>query len=138
MLKDEHGTSFQSHQEIASILTNHFSLIATEPNINKQEAINAVITSIPKLITDEQNRFLDFPITLLEVEVVVKVMANGKAPRLDGFTIDFFKACYDIEKQDIWVVVEDSRRASSILKSINSTFIALIPKEEATCTPSKF
>ena len=65
-------------------------------------------------------------------------MASGKAPRPDGFTIDFFKACWDLVKLDVWAVVEDSRSSSSILKSLNSTFIALIPKQEDVVTPSKF
>ena len=65
-------------------------------------------------------------------------MANEKAPGLDGFTVDFFKACWDVVKEDIWEVVEDSRTSSSILKSINSTFIALIPKEAEACTPANF
>lgn len=39
---------------------------------------------------------------------------------------------------EFWEVVEDSRQYSSILKSLNSTFITLIPKEEEANTPSKF
>ena len=70
--------------------------------------------------------------------MAVREMANGKAPGPDGFTVDFFKACWDIVKEDIWEVVEDSRLSSSILKSLNSMFIALIPKEKDACTPSKF
>jgi len=62
------------------------------------------------------------------VEEVVKDMPNGKAPRPNGFTI----------KIEVWEVVEDSRRSSSILKSLNSTFLALISKEEEANTPLKF
>ena len=90
-LKDEQGTSFQSHQEIASILRNHFSLIATEPDIDKREAINEVITLIPKLITEEKNKSLNRLVTLQEVEEAVKEMASGKALGPDGFTVEFFK-----------------------------------------------
>lgn len=35
-------------------------------------------------------------------------------------------------------MVEDSRRSCSILKSLNSTFLALIPKEEEANSPEKF
>ena len=77
-------------------------------------------------------------ISLQEVEEAVKEMANGKAPGPDGFTVDFFKAYWDVVKEYIWKVVEDSRTSSSILKSLNSTFITLIPKEAETYTPAKF
>ena len=92
-IKDEHGNVFHSHQDISSILRNHFKLIATEPVSDKQEAIIEVASSIPKLITEEQSRALDWPVSLQEVEEAVKEMANGKAPGPDGFTVDFFKTC---------------------------------------------
>lgn len=65
-------------------------------------------------------------------------MPNDKAPGPDGFTINFYKACWHIVKQDIWEVVEDSRRSKAMLKSLNSTFIALIPKVEEANRPEKF
>eukprot|EP00253_Pinus_taeda_P029476 PITA_29476 len=51
-----------------------------------------------------------------EVSEVQKEMQNGKAPGPDGFSVDFFKACWNIVKQDILNVVEDSRRDKTILK----------------------
>eukprot|EP00253_Pinus_taeda_P034631 PITA_34631 len=55
-------------------------------------------------------------------------MQNGKAPGRDGFNVDFFKACWDIIKQDILNVVEDSRKNKIVLKALNASFIYLIPK----------
>ena len=62
-------------------------------------------------------------VTLLEVEEAVKEMASGKALGPDGFTIYFFKDCWDLVKLDVWAVFEDSKRSSSILKSLNSTLM---------------
>eukprot|EP00253_Pinus_taeda_P027470 PITA_27470 len=73
-----------------------------------------------------------------EVEEAVKSMPNDKAPGPDGFTINFYKACWPTIKSEIWEVVEDSRRSSTILKSLNSTFLALIPKEENAHIPDNF
>jgi len=41
-------------------------------------------------------------------------------------------------KTEVWEVVEDSRRSASILKSLNSTFLALIIKQEEANTLAKF
>ena len=44
------------------------------------------------------------------MEEVIFQMEKGKAPRSDGFTIDFFQSCWDPVKEEIWEVVEESRR----------------------------
>eukprot|EP00253_Pinus_taeda_P028075 PITA_28075 len=73
-----------------------------------------------------------------EVEEAVRNMPNDKVPGPDGFTINFYKACRKIVKNDIWEIVEDLGRSKTILKSLNSTFIALVPKVEEANTPKKF
>eukprot|EP00253_Pinus_taeda_P030678 PITA_30678 len=109
-----------------------------EPEIDRTEAIADLIKSIPKSISNEKNLALTREISLEEVEEAMKDMPNDKAPGPDGFTINFYKACWEIVKMEVWEVVEDSRRSASILKSLNSTFLALIPKEEEAITPAKF
>jgi len=71
------------------------------------------------------------------VNTVIKEMQNGKAPGADGFNVDFFKACWNIVKQDIVDVVEDSKRSRSILKALNTSFISLIPKQNFALTLDK-
>lgn len=63
-----------------------------------------------------------------EVAHVVQEIPNNKAPSPDGLTIYFFKACWKVVTQDVFVVIEESRDSSTILKALNSNFIALIPK----------
>jgi len=43
-----------------------------------------------------------------EVEEAVRDMPNGKAPGPDGFTINFYKSCWEIVSVEVWEVVEDS------------------------------
>lgn len=73
-----------------------------------------------------------------EISEIIKEMKNWKAPGPDGFNVDFFKACWDIVKQDIIYVVEDSRENKMVLKVLNNSFIALIPKKENAITPDRF
>eukprot|EP00253_Pinus_taeda_P001720 PITA_01720 len=129
-LKNEQGDRIENHQGISTFLTEHFNNIAQEPEIDRTEAIENLIKSIPNSISNEQNQALTREISLEEVEEAVKDMPNDKAPGPDGFTINFYKACWEIVKMEVWEVVEDSRCSASILKSLNSTFLALIPKEE--------
>jgi hypothetical protein len=86
------------------------------------------VRHIPRLITEEHNQNLRNPISLEEVDQAVQEMPNGKAPGPDGFTVYFFKACWEMAKKDMYDIVEDSRHLASILKALNSTCITLIPK----------
>eukprot|EP00253_Pinus_taeda_P018385 PITA_18385 len=137
-LKNDQGERIENHQGITTLLTEHFNNIAQEPEIDRTEAIGNLIKSIPESISNEQNQALSREVSLEEVEEAVKEMPNDKALGPDGFTINFYKACWEIVKLEVWEVVEDSQRSASILKSLNSTFLALIPKEEEATTPAKF
>ena len=57
-------------------------------------------------------------------------MKKGKALGPDGFSIEFFQEFWEIIKFDLLEVVQESHRNKQMLKSMNSTFLALIPKQE--------
>jgi hypothetical protein len=137
-IRDQDGIERESHQDIENTLVKHFQEIAKEPNLDRTEAIQRIVRHIPKLVTEEHNVNLCKPISKEEVDQVIQEMPNGKAPGPDGFTVDFFKACWDVVKYDIYGIVEDSRRSASILKSLNATMITLIPKENEARTPDRY
>ena len=73
-----------------------------------------------------------------EVEEVVMQMEKAKALGPDGFTIDFFQTCWDLVKEEIWEVVEESRRMGRVLTAFNVTFLSLILKEHGVDSLGKF
>jgi len=119
-------------------LVQHFSNIVKEPMEDRSRFINLFTQYIPKLVTREENHNLNRPVSEEEVSEVIKEMQSGKAPGPDGFNVDFFKACWDIVKKDILEVVEDSRKYKKVLRALNASFIALIPKNENSMTPDGF
>eukprot|EP00253_Pinus_taeda_P007220 PITA_07220 len=137
-LKNEAGETLQNHKDISSLLTRHFKHIAQETQDERTKAIESLAQAIPSIITTKQNLALLREVSMEEVEEVVKSMPNNKALGPDGFTINFYKACWPTIKTKVWEVVEDSRRSCTILKSLNSTFLALVPEEEDANTPEKF
>lgn len=76
------------------------------------------------------NNFLLPPIPLEELEAIVFQMKKGKAPRPDGFPIEFFQEFWGIIKVDLLEVVWESYTNKQMLKVTNSTFLTLIPKKE--------
>lgn len=93
---------------------------------------------IPKLVTREDNYNLNKPVMEEDINEAIKEMHNGKAPSLDGVNLYFFKTCWETVKHDISEVVEDSIKSKSVLRALNESFIALIPKQEKAMTPNRF
>jgi hypothetical protein len=56
-------------------------------------------------------------------------MNGDKAPGLDGFSFAFFQFCWSMVKGDIMQVFHHFYSNGTFTKSINATFIALIPKK---------
>ena len=85
---------------------------------------------IPHLVSVEMNEALLYSIFLTKLEKIVFNMKKGKALGPDGFTIEFFQEFWEIIKYDLLDVVQESHKNKQMLKSLNSTYLAPIPKKE--------
>ena len=74
------------------------------------------------------NRNILRPTLLEELEKVVFGMKKGKALGSNNFPIVFFQEFWEIIKFNLLEVVQESHQNKQILKSLNATFLALIPK----------
>jgi hypothetical protein len=63
-----------------------------------------------------------------EVRNVVSAMTGDKAPGLDGFSMAFFQVCWDVMSMNIMKVFYDFHARGLFEKSLNVSFISLIPK----------
>jgi len=138
LIKNENGELQNTHKNIEAVLFKHFQNITRENNPNKEHSMKEMIRHIPKLVTREDNFNLNRPVTEEEVSKVLKDMQNCKALGLDGFNVDFFKACWHNVKHDILNVVENSRCSKTILKALNAAFISLIPKQDSVQMADKY
>ena len=57
---------------------------------------------------------------------------------MDGFTTNFFHFFWDMIKEEVWAIVEESSCKRGVLKPFNVTFLALIAKGEGADSPDKF
>ena len=56
-------------------------------------------------------------------------MEGDKAPGLDGFSLAFYRHCWGVAERDVLAVFEEFYQHGKFEKSLNATFIALIPKK---------
>ena len=64
-----------------------------------------------------------------EILSVVRDMEGDKAPGPDGFSMAFFHHCWSVVEKDVLVAFEEFYQHCKFEKSLNATFIALIPKK---------
>ena len=63
-----------------------------------------------------------------EILQVVSDLDENKAPGPDEFTIAFYHHCWRVLEKDVLAVFEEFFQSCKFKKSLNATFIALIPK----------
>eukprot|EP00253_Pinus_taeda_P020940 PITA_20940 len=92
----------------------------------------------PRYIEQEDYEELQKEVTMVELEATLKWFKKDKSPGPNGWTIEFYLAFFDILGNDLLKIVEDSKRRGRISFAIKSTFIALIPKTNASSTFDDF
>jgi hypothetical protein len=82
---------------------------------------------------------LDRPFSESELEQAIKNLPNEKAPGPDGFTNDFYKACWQIIKVDVLNAFHAFHMQHyGTLECLNSAQVVLIPKVEVATEPKDF
>jgi hypothetical protein len=82
----------------------------------------------PSLVNEEDTLLLERPCTKEELWEVLKLFAKDKSLGPDGWTVEFFIHFFELVGDDLLEVVEDSRIRGEVVRALNSTFLALIPK----------
>ena len=82
--------------------------------------------------------WLERPFEEAKIFEVIKEFNGDKSPGLDGFSMDFFQACWGTLKSDIMAVFHHFHVTGQFEKCLNATFIALIPKKAAAVEVKDF
>ena len=127
-----------SFSEKTQAAVEHFQGLFKEPEGCPIAKILEVLDLFPRAITEEMNEELAKDILEEEIKKVLHSFQKGKSPGPDGFILEFFLGFYDLIKEDIRVVVKESRKFDKVLGRINSTFISLILKKQKTETFDDF
>ena len=80
-------------------------------------------------IGDMERVWLERKFEREEILQVVKELEGDKAPGPDGFSMAFYHHCWRVVEKDVLAVFEEFFQHCQFEKSLNATFIALIPKK---------
>ncbi|GJR69255.1 hypothetical protein Tco_0015320 [Tanacetum coccineum] len=124
VVTDTMGVVFHN-DDVAKAFINHYEVFLGQPGITHD--FNAINLFSTYLTTNEA---LDMvrPISSQEIKEAMFSMGNDKSPGPDGFTAAFFKSSWDIIGSDVSRAVREFFINGRLLKELNHTIIALIPK----------
>ena len=72
---------------------------------------------------------LEFPFSEAEIYAALMGMNGDKAPGPDGFTVAFWQRCWEIVKEDVLDMFKEFHEQNSFIRSLNHTFLVLLPKK---------
>jgi hypothetical protein len=101
-------------------------------------AIDEVIREVDQVVSPDMNQELLKPFTREEVRRALFQMSPSKASGPDGMTALFFQKFWHIVGMDVTNAVLDFLHNGHMLKSLNFTHIALIPKVKSPKSMTQF
>ena len=95
------------------------------------------VLDFPRISGDNAD-WLERPFEETTIFEVIREFNGDKSPGPNSFSMAFFQACWGILKSNIMAVFHHFHVTNQFEKSLNATFIALIPKKAATVEVKDF
>jgi hypothetical protein len=112
-------------EEVLHYYKNFFKARSSSYTV-KQVQVTSIFS---RMVNIDEERSLYVPVNLEEIKEVLALFKKYKIPGPDGWTVEFFTHFFDLVGKYILEMIEESRQSGFIIGSLNSTFLALIPKE---------
>ncbi|GAA0146752.1 hypothetical protein LIER_36376 [Lithospermum erythrorhizon] len=125
IVKDD-GLKTTSYMEMADLFVGFYKgLFGTR---RQSKPIDLGILEQGPCVPSDEAEGLLAPILGDEIKATLWEMDGDKAPGPDGFSATFFKANWDLVGQDLTLCVQEFFNTGKLLKQLNHTIVALIPK----------
>ncbi|CAM4598561.1 unnamed protein product [Lepidochelys olivacea] len=102
---------------------NLFSPDPTDPG-----ACGVLWEELPTVSVGDRDR-LELPLTLAEFSDALRRMPTNKSPGMDGLTVEFYRAFWDILGPDLVTVWAESLQSGALPLSCRRAVLALLPKK---------
>ncbi|GKV13379.1 hypothetical protein SLEP1_g24388 [Rubroshorea leprosula] len=106
-------------------MVKYFSKMFREDSWNRPKPSNLVF----RRISSDQKVWLERPFTVEEIKEGLKSCDGSKAPGPDVYNFNFLKFIWSSVRDDFVVFFREFHQNSRLVKGLNSSFLALIPKK---------
>jgi exonuclease III len=132
-LKNPAGQELHQHEEKAKLLW-----LAFKERMGTSEFTHMYHDLGSLLIADGNLSALEMPFAKEEIDCIISDLPNNKSPGPDGFNGEFLKRCWTVIAQSFYKLCEDFYAGTLFLRSINSSYITLVPKVDSPASVGDF
>jgi len=133
-IKDASGVWIEEDHRIQQLFIHDF----TSRFKSAHDPTSPIDINLPLVVTEEDNFLLLQPLQDHEIKDAIFQMDKFKAPGPDGFGAAFFQAHWPLIASDVCQAIKSFFRDGKLLKQINHTFIALVPKVDNPSSTAHF
>ena len=137
-LTDEHGNRVEEPSEVKSMVVNFFETLLRQPAGCPRIDLDLVRRALPKRISGDQCATLGREVSDVEIKAVLFSLKDNKAPGPDGYNATFFKKAWSVVGDDFLRAIRSFFSSGRLLKQVNATVVALIPKVPNPSTVGDF
>jgi hypothetical protein len=116
------GSIHKGFDQLKATSETHFQNLYKEYGVGCEEVISKFLSHIPFLVSKEHNSALLKPFKKEVICNVICYMEPDKAPRPDGFSIHFYRTCWEIIKADLLRMIKSFQQKSKVGGRTNSIF----------------
>ncbi|KAL2226576.1 UNVERIFIED_CONTAM: putative mitochondrial protein [Sesamum indicum] len=137
-INDENGSTHAEPEEVIHEFVSYYQNLLGG---NRRQTLVDITYLRPwarHIITNEETSQLCLPFTPEDVKNAVFDISEDKAPGPDGYSSGFFKAAWPVVGTEVTRAILNFFTTGKLLKQVNSTLLALIPKVHNPMTVGDF
>ncbi|KAK4383216.1 hypothetical protein Sango_2797800 [Sesamum angolense] len=127
-IKNSEGIVLMDYLAVIDEFVNYFEKLFGGTRRNTQIDLTHLHPFVKNIITKSEAELLISPIQRQEIKDALFDIDEDSAPGPDGFSSGFFKSAWAVIMDDFCSVVHDFFYHSKMLKQLNTTLLALVPK----------
>ena len=129
-LEDGEGNVIVEEGPLKDLGKSFFENIFQDEGLTCLDHQLKVISLFPRMIHTEHSSSLTSQVSLLEIELSLKSFKKDRSPGPHGWPVEFYLHFFNLSSPTLVQMVDSTRISGYIPPSLNSTFIALIPKKD--------
>ena len=137
-IEDHDGLLVENEASLKEMGKDFFANIYKDEGSTSLDQQLKVISLFPRFIPSEQSSLLSKPVSLHEIELTLKDFKKDRSPGPDGWPVEFYLHFFDLLSPILLKVIDQTRVSGFVPPSLNSTFLALIPKKYKPHTFANF